>query len=69
MKRMSRISGIGTRVPVLFVAVLMTIPLAARRVYIHGHISDENGNPVELVTVNEDRTMQSTMSNLLGNYL
>ena len=65
---MSRISGIGTRVPVLFVAVLMTIPLAARRVYIHGHISDENGNPVELVTVNEDRTMQSTMSNLLGNY-
>ena len=68
MKRTDRTSCTGTRVSVLFAAVLMTMPLAARRVYIHGHISDENGNPVELVTVNEDRTMQSTMSNLKGNY-
>ncbi len=44
------------------------MPLPARRVHIYGRISDENGNPIELVTVNEDRTLQSAMSNLKGEY-
>lgn len=44
------------------------MPLPARRVHIYGRISDENGNPIELVTVNEDRTLQSARSNLKGEY-
>ena len=60
--------GTAARTAVLLSAVFMAMPLPARRVYIHGHITDENGNPVELVTVNEDRTLQSTMSNLRGDY-
>ena len=60
--------GTAGRAAVLLFAVFITMPLAARRVYIHGHISDENGNPVELVTVNEDKTLQSSTSNIRGNY-
>ena len=68
MKRKKPLIGKGARVSVLLLLVLVTIPIAARRVYVYGHISDENGSPVELVTVNEDRSMQSATSNFRGDY-
>ena len=46
----------------------MAIPLQARRVYIHGRVYDETGQPVELATVNEELTLHSAMTNLKGEY-
>ena len=48
--------------------VCITIPMQARRVYIHGRVYDEAGQPVELATVNEERTFHSAMTNLKGEY-
>ena len=41
----------------LLLAVCMVLPLQARRVYIHGRVYDESGQPVELATVNEDAAL------------
>lgn len=46
----------------------MCLPASARRVFVTGIISNEKGNPVELATVNEERTMQSAISDLNGRY-
>lgn len=43
-------------------------PAAARRVYVYGRITDGSGQPVELATVNDERTLQSTISDLKGRY-
>lgn len=52
----------------LLLAVCMVLPLQARRVYIHGRVTDESGQPVELATVNEELTLHSAMTNLKGEY-
>ena len=52
----------------LLLAVCMVLPLQARRVYIHGRVYDESGQPVELATVNEEQTLHSAMTNLKGEY-
>ncbi len=46
----------------------MVMPLQARRVYIHGRVYNESGQPVELATVNEELTLHSAMTNLKGEY-
>ena len=46
----------------------LTVAVQARRVYIHGRVYDEAGDPVELATVNEERTLHSAMTNLKGEY-
>ena len=40
----------------------------SQKVVIKGHVSDENGEPVELATVNESHQMVSAMTNLKGDY-
>ena len=52
----------------LFLSVCMALPVQARRVYIHGHVRDEAGQPVELATVHEEGTFQSAMTDLKGSY-
>lgn len=52
----------------LFLSVCMALSVQARRIVVYGRISDENGKPVELATVNEEHTFQSAMSNLKGEY-
>lgn len=52
----------------LILAVCMALPLQARRVHIHGRVYDESGQPVELVTVHEELTLHSAMTNLKGEY-
>lgn len=52
----------------LLLAVCMVLPLQARRVYIHGRVYDESGQPVELATINEEHTLHSAMTNLKGEY-
>lgn len=49
-------------------AVCMALPVQARRVYIHGRVFDEAGEPVELATINEEQTLHSAMTNLKGEY-
>ncbi len=55
-----------------FAAVIVlsaiTQTVCAQRVRIHGRVSDENGEPVELATVNESQQMVSTMTDLNGRY-
>ena len=53
-----------------FLAVLFcaALPVQAIRVRISGRITDEHGDAVELATVNEERTMQSAISDLKGRY-
>lgn len=41
---------------------------AVSRVHIHGRVTDENGNPVELATINEAGMLASAMTNLRGEY-
>ena len=50
------------------VLLCLTIVVQARRVYIYGRVYDEAGQPVELATVNEERTLHSAMTNLKGEY-
>ena len=45
-----------------------TVEMQAQRVYIHGNIYDENGQPVELATVNEEKSLAHSISNLQGDY-
>jgi hypothetical protein len=52
----------------LLLAVCMALPVQARRVYIHGRVFDEAGEPVELATINEEQTLHSAMTNLKGEY-
>lgn len=52
----------------LILIVCMAMPVQARRVHIHGRVYDEAGEPVELATVNEERTLHSAMTNLKGEY-
>ena len=52
----------------LLLFLCLAIPVQARRVHIHGRVYDEAGEPVELATVNEERTLHSTMTNLKGEY-
>ena len=52
----------------IILAVCMALPLQARRVHIYGRVTDENGQPVELATVNEELTLHSAMTNLKGEY-
>ena len=52
----------------LILVVCIALPLQARRVYVFGRVSDENGKPVELATVNEEHTFRSAMTNLKGEY-
>ncbi len=42
--------------------------VTAQRVHITGRVLDENGEPVELATVNESHQMVSTITNLQGQY-
>lgn len=50
--------------------LLLALPsgVAARRIFIYGQVTDENGEPVELATVNESHQMVSTMTDLGGKY-
>ena len=50
------------------ILLCLTIASQARRVYIHGRVTDESGQPVELATVNEELTLHSAMTNLKGEY-
>ena len=52
----------------LVLTVCMALPVQARRVYVHGRVYDEGGDPVELATVNEEHTFHSAMTNLKGEY-
>ena len=52
----------------LFLTVCMVLPVQARRVHIYGRVYDEAGQPVELATINEERTLHSAMTNLKGEY-
>ena len=52
----------------LLLVVCMAMPVQARRVYVHGRVFDEIGEPVELATVNEEHTFHSSMTNLKGEY-
>lgn len=45
-----------------------TVEMQAQRVYIYGNIYDENGQPVELATVNEEKSLAHSISNLQGDY-
>ena len=56
------------RYTLIAVLLCLTILAQARRVYIHGRVYDEVGDPVELATVNEERTLHSAMTNLKGEY-
>ena len=42
--------------------------MQAKRVYIYGNIHDENGLPVELATINEEKSLTHSISNLQGEY-
>lgn len=50
------------------ILLCLAITSQARRVYIHGRVTDESGQPVELATVNEELTLHSAMTNLKGEY-
>lgn len=50
------------------VLLCLTITSQARRVYIHGYVRDEAGQPVELATVHEERTFHSATTSLKGEY-
>lgn len=50
------------------ILLCLTIASQARHVYIHGRVTDESGQPVELATVNEELTLHSAMTNLKGEY-
>ena len=52
----------------LLLVLCMALPVQARRVYIHGRVYDEAGQPVELATVHEEHTFHSAMTNLKGEY-
>ena len=52
----------------LLLVVCMAMPVQARRVYVHGRVYDEGGDPVELATVNEEHTLHSAITNLKGEY-
>ena len=58
----------GRSVALLLLITLTVIPVSARRVFVHGRVYDEAGQPVELATVNEERTLHSAMTNLKGEY-
>ena len=46
------------RLALLLLVVCMAMPVQARRVYVHGRVYDEGGDPVELATVNEEHTLE-----------
>ena len=56
------------RLALLLLVVCMAMPVQARRVYVHGRVYDEGGDPVELATVNEEHTLRSAITNLKGEY-
>ena len=68
MDKVARIFYAGRRVALLLLLLCMAVPIQARRVHIHGRVYDESGQPVELATVNEERTLHSAMTNLKGEY-
>lgn len=49
-------------------ALMQVLPVQARRVFVFGTVRDENGQPVELATVNDEHTMQSGLTDLKGRY-
>ena len=51
-------------------AMLLTAPRMAyaQKVHISGRVTDENGDPVELATVNESHQLISAMTNMSGHY-
>ena len=58
----------GRRFAFLLLVALAVGTVSARRVYIHGRVYDEGGQPVELATINEEHTLHSAMTNLKGEY-
>lgn len=58
------------RILSIMLAAMLTVSgsVCAQKVHIKGRITDENGGPVELATVNESHQMVSTISNLQGQY-
>ena len=56
------------RIILTILAVCMACGVQARRVRVSGRVTDENGQPVELATVNDERTMQSAVTDLRGEY-
>ena len=68
MKPTRRIFTAGCTKALLLLVVCMALPVQARRVFVHGRIYDEAGQPVELATVNEDRTLKSAIADLKGEY-
>lgn len=59
------------RIMQVLLTALMLMPvqqLIAGRVYVFGTVRDENGQAVELATVNDERTMQSSVTGLKGKY-
>ena len=55
---------------ILFLLALLTftVTMQAKRIYIYGNIHDENGLPVELATINEEKSLTHSISNLQGDY-
>ncbi len=53
---------------ILACTLLHATPVCARRIYAYGTVRDENGLPVELATVNDERTLQSGLTDLKGCY-
>lgn len=68
MKGDLRYSGLHAAVVLIIAAVLCSGPAQAQRVHISGFVRDENGDPVELATVNESHQMVSSITNLQGHY-
>lgn len=63
-----RTYGRWRSITLLAVALCMAVSMQGRRVFIQGRVYDENGEAVELATVNEERTFHSAMTNLKGEY-
>lgn len=65
-------STVGRRIlqAILLCVAYCFVPqyIAAQRVHISGRVYDENGEPVELATVNESHFLTSTITNLQGHY-
>lgn len=60
---------VARRVMLFMLSVLLcAAPAVAQRVRISGTVTDENGDPVELATVNDSRFENSAVTNLRGHY-
>lgn len=58
-----------TLLPAILLCALSALPLQAqRRCHVHGTVRDDNGDPIELVTVRVEGQAAGTITNLNGQY-